>query len=340
MPRPRWDLVRTRAVMALGVQASRGCPYGCEFCLVRHIFGPKQRYRDLDNLVEEIRSAGGRAIFVATNTDHITFVDDNLTSNKPYARELMRRLKPLKVSWMCQASLDVCEDEGLLKAMSAAGCTSMLLGIESLNPESLKETRKLQNRVERYAEGIRRVHRQGIHVIANQVSLIMLNILTATPGTDLFRRMEQTGRLSVIDPDLLNGMYPTLRFRNMSQTEVFERYFHTLERMFDYGEVRHAGQYRGALVHHRLGQAAFADLPGRAVCADREPGEAPAVHRSVLARVPKEGFRWKRRGVSAIDSVVQRVPPVYERSPRRDPREDPPRRSGSAGGRAVPMRDG
>jgi radical SAM superfamily enzyme YgiQ (UPF0313 family) len=252
MPRPRWDLVNTRGVMALGVQASRGCPYRCDFCLVRNMFGEAQRYRDLDNLMDEIQSLPKR---------QITFVDDNLTANKPYARELMRRLKPLKVSWMCQASLEVCRDEELLKAMAEAGCTCMLLGIESLNPQSLAEAGKKQNRVDEYRDSIRRVHRQGIHVVGsfivgfdsdrldafekiydftmdNNISLIMLNLLTASPGTPLHARMKQAGRLRALEPEMVNGMYPTMQYRHISQGDIFEKYFETLEKMLRYDAVR------------------------------------------------------------------------------------------------------
>jgi hypothetical protein len=251
-PRPRWDLVDTRNVMALGVQASRGCPYSCEFCLVRNMFGQKQRYRDLDDLVAEIRSLP---------KGQLAFVDDNLTANKPYARELMRALKPLKVSWMCQSSLEICEDEALLRDMAEAGCTSVVLGIESLNPESLKETGKFQNRIERYEEGIRRVHARGIHVIGmfivgfdhdradafeqifdftlkNNLSQVMLNILTAYPGTDLYERMKREGRLACIDPEMLNGIFPTIRHNHLSQAEIFQLYFETVERFFAPGTIR------------------------------------------------------------------------------------------------------
>jgi radical SAM superfamily enzyme YgiQ (UPF0313 family) len=249
--RPRWDLVDTSNVMALGVQASRGCPYSCEFCLVRNMFGQEQRYRDHDDLIDEIKSLPKR---------QITFVDDNLTANKPYARELMRRLKPLKVSWMCQSSLDVFRDDDLLREMAAPGCTSILLGIESLNPEGLKETGKFQNRIEQYEEGIRRIHSHGIHVIGsfivgfeadridafdhifdftmrNNISLIMLNVLTAYPGTDLYERMKNAGRVTDVDPDLLNGIYPTMQYRNISQSEMFEKYFEVLEKMFSHEVV-------------------------------------------------------------------------------------------------------
>ncbi len=173
----------------------------------------------------------------------------------------MKRLKPLSVSWMCQASIELADDEQLLRDMADAGCTAILLGIESLNPKSLKETHKFQNKVSRYEEAIKRVHSVGINVVAsfivgfdadtleafddiydftarNNLFYIMLNVLTAYPGTNLYERMQEEGRLNHTDPDLLNGVFPTLRFKNMSQTDVFDKYFKTMDKMFSYDHVR------------------------------------------------------------------------------------------------------
>jgi radical SAM superfamily enzyme YgiQ (UPF0313 family) len=198
-PIPRWDLVKTKDVMALGVQVSRGCPFTCDFCLVRNAFGKEHRYRDIDNVIEEIK-------------------------NLP--------------------------DEQLLQDMADAGCTAILVGIESLNPKSLKETHKFQNKVSRYEEAIKRVHSVGINVVAsfivdiydftarNNLFYIMLNVLTAYPGTNLYERMQEEGRLNRTDPDLLNGVFPTLRFKNMSQTDVFDKYYKTMDKMFSYDHVR------------------------------------------------------------------------------------------------------
>lgn len=251
-PAPRWDLVNTRRIMGLGVQVSRGCPFRCDFCLVRNMFGSSQRYRDIDDVVAEIKSLPSR---------QITFVDDNLTGNKTYARELMSRLAPLRVSWSCQASIEVAYDEALLRAMADAGCRSILFGIESLNPASLAEGNKKHNDAAKYEEALARVHACGIHVIGsfvvgfdadtldaynqvldftrrNGISYIMLNILTAYPGTDLYGRMLKAGRLNIIDPDLLNGIYPTMRYMNISQTELFTTQFATLQKLFGYDVVR------------------------------------------------------------------------------------------------------
>ena len=75
------------------------------------MFGRKMRYRDVQNVVEEIKAAPSKYIF---------FVDDNLTINKKYARELMRAIKPLGISWGCMSSIDVGNDDELLQLMAEA----------------------------------------------------------------------------------------------------------------------------------------------------------------------------------------------------------------------------
>lgn len=251
-PPPRWDLLDTDRIMALSVQVSRGCPFDCDFCLVRNMYGRRQRYREIDNVIEEIAGLPKK---------QLTFVDDNLTANKNYARELMHRLKPLHVSWNCQASIEVAFDDELLRLMAEAGCDSILFGIESVNQQALEEAGKKTNVVARYEDAIARVHAAGIHVIGsfvvgfdadtvdafkdildfttrNHISFIMLNVLTAFPGTDLYERAKATGRLNAHDPDLLNGIYPTMRYMHMSQTELYHTYFDTLHRMFDLDLIR------------------------------------------------------------------------------------------------------
>ncbi|MBN1408270.1 MAG: B12-binding domain-containing radical SAM protein [Calditrichaceae bacterium] len=249
---PRWDLVDTSKIMALGIQTSRGCPYACEFCLVHNLFGKPQRYRELDNVIEEIKNLPKK---------QITFVDDNLTANKIYARALMEALKPLSLSWSCQASFDLVDHPDLLNAIAKAGCTSILFGFESINPDSIKEAHKLQNKIERYEEGIHLVQSMGIHVIGsfivgfdsdalsafddiynfcsrNNLSFIQLNVLMAYPGTNLNERLKKEKRLNPIDPNLLNGIYPTIQFNNMSQTKLYHKYFDTLAKFHDYDHVR------------------------------------------------------------------------------------------------------
>jgi radical SAM superfamily enzyme YgiQ (UPF0313 family) len=249
---PRWDLVDTRKILAINVQISRGCPNACEFCCVTRMFGSRQRYRDVDNVIAEIRSLPMK---------QVSFVDDNLTSNKRYARELMARLKPLGVTWNCLAGVDVADDEALLQDMAAAGCTSILIGFESLDRAGLAQARKRRERVEDYGPAIERVHAAGIHVIgafvagfdsdtldtfdgieefarAHDLSYVMLNLLTAFPGTVLHARMAEQGRLLDLEPEQLNGLHPTIRHPAMTPGEMRDRYWKTLARLYSYEELR------------------------------------------------------------------------------------------------------
>jgi len=96
---------------------------------------------------------------------NLSFVDDNLTAWKPYARDLMTRLRPLNVQWSGLASLEVTRDPDLLRAMAEAGCMSLVLGFESLDPAGLAEARKTQFRVDEYEAAVAALHRVGIHCI-------------------------------------------------------------------------------------------------------------------------------------------------------------------------------
>lgn len=250
---PRWDLVDTRKIFQVGVQLSRGCPFNCQFCLVTKIFGKKMRYRDIDNVIEEISSLPLKYIF---------FVDDNLTINKEYAKKLMTRLKPLDISWGCMASIDVAKEEELLKDMAEAGCFNILIGFESLNPKSLDETQKYHNKAaKKYEQAIRKIHAAGIHINASfvvgfdndtldefdniynftlQTSMpnVNLHILSATPGTELYERMNHEGRLYGSSHDLQIGLFPTMHYKNMSQIDMFDKYMDTVEKLFSFNTIR------------------------------------------------------------------------------------------------------
>jgi radical SAM superfamily enzyme YgiQ (UPF0313 family) len=251
-PRPRWDLVDLSRVMSAQVRATSGCPYSCEFCVVPELYGRKMTFRDADEVAAEIESLPIRML---------NFVDDNLTINKRYAHELMSKLKPLNVGWVCQSSLDVADDEELLNEMADAGCIYILIGFESVNPNSLAETGKRHNDIAKYEEAVRKIHAAGIQIIAsfvigfdsdtdedfehiveftqrNALSFIMLHMLTPVKGTRLYDRMEAEGRVCIIDEGLVNGAFPTMRYMNFSLTEMLEKYYATVARFYDWRAVR------------------------------------------------------------------------------------------------------
>jgi 3-hydroxyacyl-CoA dehydrogenase/radical SAM superfamily enzyme YgiQ (UPF0313 family) len=254
---PRWDLVNTKRIFQVAIQVSRGCPFNCDFCLVSKNFGQTMRYRDIANVVEEIKAAPSKYFF---------FVDDNLTINKKYAKELMRAIIPLKISWGCMCSLDVATDDELLRLMADAGCFNILVGFESLNPDSLDESQKHHNRGGKiYAEAINKIHAAGIHINASFVvgfdsdtldefdrifdfsmkhnlPNVNLHLLNAPPGTETHRKLSEEGRLLSCDPELGVGHFPTLQYMNMSQIEIFDKYMETITKLYSFDTIRKKGE--------------------------------------------------------------------------------------------------
>jgi len=249
---PRWDLINMDLIFQVAVQTTRGCPFNCDFCLVSRIFGRKMRFRDIDNVVEEIRNLPSKYIF---------FVDDNLTINKDYAHRLMHRLRPLGISWACMASIDVADDEELLREMAEAGCYNILVGFESLNPKSLDETHKEHNKGGRiFAEAIRKIHDAGIQINASFIAgfdndtledfdrifdftletampNVNLHLLASPPGTILNEKLKEQGRLFDVPPELGAGFYPTIHYAGMGQTEMFDKYMETIRRLYSWETV-------------------------------------------------------------------------------------------------------
>ena len=246
---PRWDLVKTNNYLSFSVQVSRGCPFSCEFCVVRDMFGGKHRYRNLDNVMAEIENLPPDAV--------ISFADDNLTANRKYLHQLLERLKPLNRNWSCQASIDCAYDPQLLIAMADAGCNSLLIGFETLDAETLKQVNKHQNKVERYAEAIRNVHAAGMHIIAsfvvgfdndtpktldtifdftqqNQLSYVMINALCAFPGSRFDTRLTKEGKVFKHRSEFVNGIFPTIRYQHFTQQGIFDGLLATLEKIYAY----------------------------------------------------------------------------------------------------------
>jgi 3-oxoacyl-[acyl-carrier-protein] synthase III len=246
---PRWDLIPHHKIFQVAVQASRGCPFNCDFCLVSKMFGRKMRYREIENVVEEIKAAPSKYIF---------FVDDNLTINKKYAKELMKAIKPLGISWGCMSSIDVATDDELLYLMAEAGCFNILIGFESLNPASLDETHKLHNKATTiYEPAIQKIHSYGIHINASFVvgfdndtlqefdnifdfsmrtnmPSVNLHLLAAPPGSEIHKKYKEEGRLAECKPEFGSGHFPTLHYMNMSQIELFDKYMETIQRLYSF----------------------------------------------------------------------------------------------------------
>lgn len=219
VPTPRFDLLDLPAYASVSVQYSRGCPFQCEFCDVIEIFGRSARVKTAAQLVGELE-----AVYRLGYRGTVFIVDDNFIGN----RAAVRRLLPEVESWQrsrgypfalyTEATVDLAADPKLLRAMVDAGFKSVFLGIETPSVDALKETRKLQNLCLDPSEAVDRITRAGIEVMGGFIvgfdsdepnifaaqrdflgrqplPLAMAGLLTALPGTALWRRLEAEGRL-------------------------------------------------------------------------------------------------------------------------------------------------
>lgn len=193
------------------VQYSRGCRFTCEFCSIEAFYHHQVRLRPVQSVIDEIKALDRKKL--------LFFVDDNLFSSKKELDHLLEALKPLKVRWSCQISIDVAKDDDLLDRLKASGCIFVLIGFESLSEENLKQMGKSWNKVSgEYLEIVEKFHRRGMAVYGTfvfgydfdtpelidksvafaleaKLEIANFNPLTPTPGSGLYDRLIKEGRM-------------------------------------------------------------------------------------------------------------------------------------------------
>lgn len=243
-PAPLWELVDMKKYDLMGFQYSRGCPFGCDFCDVTLLFGHTMRLKTRDQILVELDTLYSRGwrggVFV---------VDDNFIGNKA---ELKREILPAIIAWMeqhkrpfvfnTQASINLADDEELLRLMVLAGFDSVFVGIETTHEESLAECGKFQNKKRDLIACVRKIQRSGLQVQGGfivgfdsdppaifekliafiQTSGIvtaMVGLLNAPRGTPLYQRLLKENRLlhesSGNNTDLSLDFIPKMRMEDL-----------------------------------------------------------------------------------------------------------------------------
>jgi radical SAM superfamily enzyme YgiQ (UPF0313 family) len=262
----RYDLLswEHNSVRAPGIEASRGCPFSCNFCvLTGH---ERYRYRPVADVVRDIRErmTWNPKLFGLLE-DTFTFLDNNLGGNPKYLRELCEALIPLKKTWGCALTFNVLKDPELVRLMARAGCRYVYTGLESLNPESIQAMNKGQNKLSEVDAVIRRTYESGIilsfglivgsdgdtndylrrlpQVLADlkYFSVTFLGIVSPYPETPFFRQLQAEGRLL---PGTVSRDYDgyTLCHRPLKLTES-ETVDHFQRLCRELGSLKNVGRY-------------------------------------------------------------------------------------------------
>lgn len=202
-------LPRQRYLTHQVFEATRGCTHRCEFCVVPSAWGRRPFQKPVAEVVADLlHQRAKRAIFV----------DLNLIADRSYAEQLFRALIPLEIQWYGLATTLLHRDTELLDLAARSGCRGLLMGLESVSPEVLRQSGKGFNNPDSYHEMIEDLHRygialQGCFVFGNdgdtiesirrtaewaveaRVDLPRFAILTPFPGTPLYHRLEAEGRI-------------------------------------------------------------------------------------------------------------------------------------------------
>jgi radical SAM superfamily enzyme YgiQ (UPF0313 family) len=254
-PIPRFDLLQVDRYDCMSVQFSRGCPFACEFCDIIEIFGRVPRTKTPEGFLAELE-----ALQATGFRGPVFVVDDNFIGNKVAARKMLTRLAAWNrahddpFDFFTEASVNLADDDKLIAGLQAAGFSSVFLGIETPSREALLETNKRQNTHLDLSLAVEKLVSSGIDVMAgfivgfdaddetifdrqhefisrSPISMAMIGILTALPGTQLWRRLAAEGRLSGDSEG--DASYRPNFVTHMPEATLVEGYRRLLTRLYE-----------------------------------------------------------------------------------------------------------
>jgi len=252
-PMPRRSLLPRQSFLTTSsLIATRGCHNRCGFCyLATEGLHMPYRMRDPEQVVAEI---------VEDAQPYSVFIDNNLGSRPEYLRLLCRALRPLEIIWSAAVTIDVTDDPSLVREMALAGCTGVFVGFESLADRNLSDARKRTPSTADYARRVGILHDHGIQVNGSfvlgfdhdredvfertfrwveehRLECATFHILTPYPGTPLFRKMEEEGRILHRNWDLYDTAHVVFRPRHMSPERLAEGYEECYTKLFSHGSI-------------------------------------------------------------------------------------------------------
>lgn len=247
-PLPRRDLKLEPVILGLkwpGFFTTRGCPYNCEFCSVSDVFGKKVRHLSVAHVIKDIENAGSK-IFLN--------LDDNVVGNPKYAKELFRALAPLKIQWGGQSTINITHDRELLKLCYSSGCRGLFIGVESVSKKGSSKFQKTLKTMQENIDAVKIIQDAGIlfhpsfvfgldedtfdifedtlaYLYRARITTATFNILTPYPGTRLYQRLKDEGRLLTEDWSKYNHSTVVFKPKNMSVEQLIAGY-HLLKKEF------------------------------------------------------------------------------------------------------------
>jgi radical SAM superfamily enzyme YgiQ (UPF0313 family) len=235
---PPTDVKLPGVVITGAVEATRGCPYKCNFCPETNIPGGSQFYtRPVNEVISELKSMPQKTIM---------FYDTSLTIKPDYTKVLFKEMKGLNKKFFCNGNVDVlAKDLELVKLSHEAGCVSWLVGFESVSQKTIDSAGKVTNKVNDYINAVKNIHENKMSVIGCFIfgfdtdtkdvfdstlnTIIKLEIdvadfctLTPFPGTPIFDELEKQGRITTKDWSKYTMKEVVFEPKNMTKEELIQ----------------------------------------------------------------------------------------------------------------------
>ena len=235
LPFPRRDLLPGKRYLTTNVfEATRGCIHNCDFCVVPAAWGRKPLQKPPEDVVADIRQHGARKAL---------FLDLNLISDRDYAMRLFSALVPLNIKWYGLSTVLLGDDDELLALAARSGCRGLLMGLESISPAALRQSRKGFNTPDRFKELVRKLHSykialQGCFVfgldddtpdifqrtadfaVEARIDLPRFAVVTPFPNTGLYNRLQAEGRILTKNWELYDGQHVVFQPKQMTIAQL------------------------------------------------------------------------------------------------------------------------
>ncbi len=238
-----------------GFPMTRGCRYHCDFCARP---SSSLRFVKIEQVISLLRRMRGAVKNPFIRRPLIIFrQENNIFSDPGYAKKLFRALIPLKIRWICTSSIDIAFDDEALRLAKESGCQALYIGFESIRPgQFIKTSVSGMKTPDDYAKAVAKIRSYGIHITGSFIVglddythrdylrlllfllrvrfyFVALTLLTPLPGTALFARLKQEGRIRTFDWDKYD-LQAHVVFRPKQMTGFALMFWFIIIRVFSY----------------------------------------------------------------------------------------------------------
>ena len=241
------DIVRRTGGLRTSFDAGRGCPFQCSFCTIINVQGRKSRSRSADDVERIVRAN------LAQGVHNFFITDDNLARNQNWEAIFdrliaIREQEGQRIHIIAQVDTMSHKVRGFIEKAGRAGVNRVFIGLENINPDSLKEAKKGQNQISEYRTMLQMWHSVGaltyagyilgfpgdtpasierdIGIIQRELPIDLLEffILTPLPGSADHKKLYLAEVEMEPDMNKYDVVHVTTRHSTMSNAELLGIY--------------------------------------------------------------------------------------------------------------------